>query len=451
MLIPKTMSPKKTILSFFILSFFFLPLDAQATDKLYLGSFNDDKFQIIYQKPYFLYNVDRDKSHPIYLENITQLKNSLIKDSNYFSEIENIFYCPETIRSLNSCELAESFSKAVHWRISGKVFLDQEKLTSFLEDLAKTINHSPQDGKLGISNEGTLMVIKPSQKGYRLNIKKSLEVIIKHLTTSPDKQSIPLITEETSPKISTDNLEQYGIQEKIGEGVSNFAGSPKNRVHNIKVAVEQFHGLLIAPGEEFSFTKNLGEVDGEHGYKEELVIKKDKTVPEFGGGICQVSTTMFRAALNSGVKITERHNHAYPVSYYNPQGTDATVYIPKPDLRFVNDTPAYILIQGKIKDNYLYFYFYGTSDGRQVELVGPKVTERTPDGKMRTILYRIIKDKNNNVIRKDVFKSFYDNPANYPHPEDIFLEKPKDWSNKQWKEYVNKYGAVIEDLKKKQR
>jgi vancomycin resistance protein YoaR len=178
----------------------------------------------------------------------------------------------------------------------------------------------------------------------------------------------------------------------------------------------------------------------------ELVNKKNTTVPEFGGGICQVSTTMFRVALNTGLKITERHNHAYPVSYYNPPGLDATIYIPSPDLKFVNDTKNHILIQSRIEGTKLFFDFYGNPDGRQVELIGPTITEKTPEGKIRTILYQEVIDSNGNEIRKDVFKSFYDNHDNYPNPNDILRSKPEDWSGKQWDEYYAKYGSVIEQL-----
>ena len=140
--------------------------------------------------------------------------------------------------------------------------------------------------------------------------------------------------------------------------------------------------------------------------------------------------------MNGGLKITERKNHAYPVNYYSPQGTDATIYIPKPDLRFANDTPGHLLIQASFDGTKLIFDFFGTSDGRQVELEGPTVVERTPDGKMRVVLYQVVKNEKGEEIRKDIFRSFYDNPDKYHEPE--FVTKPKDWSNKQWEEYLKK-------------
>jgi vancomycin resistance protein YoaR len=282
--------------------------------------------------------------------------------------------------------------------------------------------------------------------GHKINIDNSYNEIINVLRNEGKDYYIPLATDTIAPELSKDNIDELGIKEKIGTGESDFSGSTKNRKYNIEVATSRFHGLIIKPGEEFSFVKNLGEVDGDHGYKKELVIKKNTTVPEFGGGICQVSTTTFRAALNTGLEITERHNHAYPVSYYNPPGLDATIYIPSPDLKFINDTENNILIQTRIEGTKLFFDFYGTSDGRQVELEGPTITERTPDGKIRTVLYQKIKDENGNKLREDIFKSFYDNHDNYPNPNDIIKNKPKDWSGKQWEEYYAKYGNIIEQL-----
>src|SRR3989344_3616614 len=176
--------------------------------------------------------------------------------------------------------------------------------------------------------------------------------------------------EAKEAKIATAELNNLGIKELLGRGVSNFKGSPKNRRHNITAGAVSLNGILIAPGEEFSLLKALGPVDAEHGYKPELVIKGDRTIPEFGGGLCQIGTTTFRAALSSGLPITQRRNHSYRVIYYEPAGMDATIYDPAPDFRFLNDTKNYILFTTKIVGDDLIFEFYGTRDGRQVDL-GP--------------------------------------------------------------------------------
>lgn len=175
-----------------------------------------------------------------------------------------------------------------------------------------------------------------------------------------------LATVEVFPR-----LQELGIKELLGTGHTTFRGSPSNRRHNIAVGMSKFNGLLIKPGETFSFNDNLGEVDGSTGYKLELVIKAEGTVPEYGGGICQVSSTVFKAALFSGLPIVERSPHSYAVSYYaqvDGYGLDSTIYPGVKDLKFTNDTPSSILLQTIVDGDHAYVNVFGTSDGRQVRL-----------------------------------------------------------------------------------
>ena len=166
-----------------------------------------------------------------------------------------------------------------------------------------------------------------------------------------------LLIVEVDPVEKLENFNDLGIKELLGSGHSNFYGSSANRRHNIRVGSNKLSGMIIKPGEEFSLVKALGDVNKETGYLFEMVIKGNKTVPEYGGGLCQVATTLFRAALQSGLPITERRNHSYRVSYYEPAGTDATIYSPHPDLRFINDTGNNILIQARFESNDIYFDF----------------------------------------------------------------------------------------------
>jgi vancomycin resistance protein YoaR len=332
------------------------------------------------------------------------------------SEAENINYCPLD-KSKILCDLVLPKTDRIHFQNKIVTSLNEDAIRQYLNDLATKVNTDPVDAKLQIDN-GKVSAFSLSQNGITLDVDKSLNIIENSLNSSENQDSltINLAYNETQPKINSNNIDNLGINDLIGEGQSNFAGSPRNRIQNIQVGAAQFNGVLIAPGEEFSFIKTLGPVDGDHGYAPELVILQNTTTPEFGGGICQVSTTAFRAALNSGLKITARTNHAYPVSYYNPQGMDATVYIPKPDLKFINNTPNYILIQTKITGTILTFDFYGTNDGRTVQLIGPKVLEHNPDGSMKTTLGQKVTDANGNVIINDTFNSNYNSPNNYPHP-----------------------------------
>jgi len=186
------------------------------------------------------------------------------------------------------------------------------------------------------------------------------------------QKKISIVIKTTSVE-SLPSDQTLNIKELLGTGKSDFSGSPTNRRKNIQVGANAVHGILLAPGEEFSLVKVLGDVSEKTGYFPELVIKGNKTLPEFGGGLCQIATTIFRAALATGLPITERRNHSYRVVYYEPAGTDAAVYLPKPDVRFINDTGNYILIQSRIVKNIAYFDFWGTKDGRVATTTAPTI------------------------------------------------------------------------------
>lgn len=356
----------------------------------------------------------------------------LTYNSKYASEIENYNLCAYN-KSI-TCRLVFSSIDENHIQKISQIALDKEALKKFVDDLSRSTDKDPENAKLQIG-DGRVSSFALSKDGIKLDKNKSLEILINYYQNNNKTGDVNLAYDTLKPEISSDSIDNLGIDSLIGEGRSNFRGSPKNRIFNINVGAGRFNGILIKPGEEFSFVKVLGPVDGEHGYLPELVIKKDKTEPEFGGGICQVSTTAFRAAIYSGLKITARRNHAYPVQYYNPQGMDSTVYIPRPDLRFINNTPAYILIQTKIEGTELVFDFYGTNDGRKTNIIGPTITERNPDGSMKATFTQQVFDKNNTITFEDVFNSSYDSPSKYPHPGQILTEKPKDWTKKQWENY----------------
>jgi vancomycin resistance protein YoaR len=183
--------------------------------------------------------------------------------------------------------------------------------------------------------------------------------------------------ETQAPVIRGEAAERLGIRELIGRGTSDFSGSPTNRRKNIKLGAERVHGTIVLSGEEFSMIKTLGPIDGEHGWLPELVIKGNRTLPEFGGGLCQIGTTAFRAAMNTGLLITERRNHSYRVRYYEPAGTDATIYDPSPDFKFKNDTPYAILITTELQGDIVVFSVWGTEDGREAVIGKSVVTNIT--------------------------------------------------------------------------
>ncbi|PIR73367.1 MAG: hypothetical protein COU40_02820 [Candidatus Moranbacteria bacterium CG10_big_fil_rev_8_21_14_0_10_35_21] len=367
------------------------------------------------------------------LKNWTTEKEDLIFNPLYQSELETGDIC--AYQKSIACSLLFPYKNFSHIQKISAAYIDSDLIKKFIDDLARKVDKDPANALLKIEGEKAT-AFSLEKKGLLLDREKSFEVILKNLKEISNRALVvDLPFTEIEPEISSGSVDTLGINSLIGEGRSNFKGSPKNRVFNIKVATSRYNGILIKPGEEFSFVEILGEVDSEHGYLPELVIKKDKTEPEFGGGICQVSTTVFRAAIYSGLEITARKNHSYPVQYYNPQGLDATVYVPRPDLKFINNTPGYILIQTKIEGTELIFQFYGTDDGRKVEIDGPRIIKKNPDGSMKTTFTQKVFDKNSDIILEDVFNSNYDSPANYPHPEEEPTTKPENWSKKQWEAY----------------
>ncbi len=260
-----------------------------------------------------------------------------------------------------------------------EIKIDQEVMTEHLAMyIAPEVEIVPeavtilQDENNNISFEGTAV------NGLSLDYETMLEMLNYALNNGLKRVEIPLITTEGEVNVP-ESLQELGITELVVIGYSSFYGSTYNRMHNIGVAIAKFDGVLIAPGETFSFGEQLGPVDGSTGYTKELVIKEGETIPEYGGGVCQVSSTLFRAILFGGFPIDERKAHSYAVSYYAYPlgwGLDATVYPPAVDLKFTNDSDTHLLIQ-TYTDGYLAtFKFYGTKDGRAVAMDGPYISDR---------------------------------------------------------------------------
>lgn len=268
--------------------------------------------------------------------------------------------------------------------INPKYLYDEKKLTEFVSGIANQVDLPAKDALLEFK-EGKVTEFKTSEEGRELNQSVLSSNIISSFDQYPFKETIlDLPVEKVLPKVVTSQTNLLGIKELLAGGESFFLDSIPTRVYNIILASSKFHGLVIPPGETFSFAKNIGEISAATGYKQAYVIKEKKTILEDGGGVCQVSTTMFRAALNAGLPIVERQPHYYRVPFYEqggyPPGLDATVYPPSPDLKFTNDTLAYILIQTEVdKDKKrLVFKFYGTNDGRRSVVEKPIIWSRTP-------------------------------------------------------------------------
>ena len=293
------------------------------------------------------------------------------------------------------------------------------KVYVWTKTISDTINTESKEPELVIKN-GRATKFTPPTIGKRLDRYQATLQIIQNLELGNNK--IDLSTKTTQPSKSLSSTNDLGITELIGRGESKFSGSPSNRRHNIKVGVSKIRGVIIKPGEEFSFNKYLGPVEADQGFKPELVIKAEGTVPELGGGLCQVSSTTFRAAMHAGLPITQRRNHSYAVQYYAPQGSDATIYPGVIDLKFINDTGKSILIWPYFKtEDYLVFDFYGTYDGREVKLNQPVVYDRKGDGSMKATWTRTV--TKNGDTKTDKFASTYQPPALF-HKKEEFVPNP---------------------------
>lgn len=269
--------------------------------------------------------------------------------------------------------------------------LDRQAISAYVTHIADAVNIEPVKPILAL-REGIVTTFVPPRPGQRLEEEKTVDLIEQALlgrrsgATASATLALPIKVIRPVPQ-DTD-IDLSGITELIGQATTPFIGSPRNRVSNIKNGVKFLNGLLVKPGEEFSTLRALGTIDNTTGYLPELVIRGDATTPEFGGGLCQVSTTLFRAVLSAGLPVTARRSHSYRVSYYerDGQGTfigpglDATIYEPDLDFRFVNDTGAPILIYGYTEGDTITFQLYGTRDGRTASVQGPHLLTETAPG-----------------------------------------------------------------------
>ena len=249
-------------------------------------------------------------------------------------------------------------------------------VTESLQKIAPQIEKEAKTARFEIDN-GKIKAFRPDEKGVLVDYETFVANVGSawNLSGGVTPLSIlPIPTKIIEPPVSNDDVTKMGVKEMIAVGRTNFKGSPVNRRHNISVGVEKLNGTLVAPGEEFTTIGTLGEIDGKNGYREELVIKGNETKPEFGGGLCQVSTTLFRSVMNAGLPVTARRNHSYRVSYYEPPvGKDATIYFPSPDFKWVNDTKHHVLVLGRIEGDDAVFELWGTKDGRTQTQTDPKV------------------------------------------------------------------------------
>ncbi len=264
-----------------------------------------------------------------------------------------------------------------------EVKFNEDALRAGLADLAQQIDRAPENARFTFNDDThQLDVIKPGKIGRALDITTTLTRMTDALTRGD--QRVTLAVNEQRPDFYDDaKAADLGITELVATGQTFYAGSSAERMKNINAAAASQHGIIVKPGEVYSFDQNLGDVSLDNGYAEALIIYNGQTVKGVGGGVCQVSTTAFRAAFAGGYPIIERWPHAYRVGWYERgfgPGLDATVFSPYVDFKFKNDTPYHILIEAYANDaaGRLTFKFYSTSDGRQVTISDPVIENVIP-------------------------------------------------------------------------
>ncbi len=321
----------------------------QIKDKPIVLSFADQKWTI---NQAVLYNLLNTKG--------TDSTIATIQIGDKQTAIQNVTFGPKSVKA-------------------SAIALDPTEVEKYLQSIADKVDQSAQDARFDFDGN-RVQEFRPSQEGRKLNKEKTLALITQAIQ-SPSATTIDLPVEVAQPTISAASINNFGIEQLLGTGISHFAGSIPNRAYNVGLAASRIHGVLVAPGETFSWNKTVGDISAATGYKQAYVIKSGRTVLDDGGGVCQVSSTLFRAVLNSGLPIVERTAHAYRVGYYeqgSAPGLDATIFYPSVDFKFKNDTANYILIQSRVEGASLTIDFYGKPDGRQVTVTTPVINNVTP-------------------------------------------------------------------------
>lgn len=268
------------------------------------------------------------------------------------------------------------------------VTLDQGLLQEKIASIADATEVSGEMPRLSW-NSGDLKIARAGTPDQRIDEAQVLALVNEAMQQPADQRTLSLVRSAVPPPITADNLQTLGIDQLIGVGRSDFKGSAAYRITNIEAGMRLLDGILIPPGEEFSFNTSIGSIDESNGFVEGYAIIQNRTQLEWGGGICQDSTTVFRAAFWAGLPITERWGHSFYISWYDRYafgefgdgpGMDATIFTGGPDLKFLNDTGNWLLMETYVdaSRSLAEVRLYGTEIGRSVELIGPETSNRTP-------------------------------------------------------------------------
>jgi vancomycin resistance protein YoaR len=306
--------------------------------------------------------------------------------------------------------------------------------------LRKTVEHAPVDATFAVRAGGEIDIV-PDKPGLGIDVPATAQALLA-AATSPTARTAELVVRTTVAKRTAAEAQKMGITGVVGSYHTTYGGIP-SRLHNVALVAQLIDGALIAPGATFSFNGTTGERTAEKGFQEAPVIINGELQTGLGGGICQVSTTVFNAAYDAGLDINERTNHALYISHY-PLGRDATVNYPDLDLKFTNDTDKWLLLRTFVGSGSLTVNLYGTPQNRRVEtaqqplrVVGAPRVKRVPDPTMlkgknvvleygeparATSVTRTVYDANDKVLHEDTWYSQY---RSEPKVLRVGTKKPK--------------------------
>jgi vancomycin resistance protein YoaR len=277
--------------------------------------------------------------------------------------------------------------------------LDGERLRVYLETLAEQVDVAPRNARLDFDQgTGAVTVLQTSQPGRKLEVDATLESIQAALAAGA--MQAPLALVEVAPAVDSNRVAEMGIRELVASSSTYFAGSSASRVRNIEVAAEKFEGVVVPPDGIFSFNEVVRDVSSANGFEDGLVIWGDRTAVGVGGGVCQVSTTVFRTAYEGGFPIVARTNHGYVVDWYGEPGLDATIFTPYVDFQFRNDTGAHLLLDPVVDsaNGVMTFNFYGTAPDRTVTVSKPDIKNvKAPEPPQYVVDESLAKDEKKQV------------------------------------------------------
>ncbi len=305
-----------------------------------------------------------------------------------------------------------------------EAYVVSEDVSSTVLPMVAQVGKPARDAGFSVSS-GVVSII-PSEDGLQADAVDLAQRLTTVLTGSGERRA-ELTMHRVEPEITTAEAQGMGIVERISTFTTDYAASNKPRVNNIHILADALDGALVPPGGTFSFNETIGPRTAEKGYQEANAIVNGKLVPQLGGGICQVGTTIFNTVFFSGLPVVERKNHSQYISHY-PTGRDATVSWGGPDFKFKNDTPNWVLVATGYTNSTVTISLYGTKPGYEVtydtgpwtDLKDPPIKE-VPDptlpagsrvvdekgisGRTMVVVRHVKKD--GVEFRTDTFKSVY--------------------------------------------